>query len=175
MKILVSIHWPQTHFLTEHAAEHLTPGHRPRASAECLSSAALGSYTAVLWPATLSLLYIPFHKSLLGNRRLTSTPATLHPFVPFSLKGKRKPVFCCQVAVNCDQKSRVTRAAQPKHLYGQKRQCFLAWKIASQVVFRYGGLSAKALSGTFLWLCILLVNAPKVCVVNDLTGVSMLN
>lgn len=99
----MNIHWPQICFLTEYLVVHLLPGHSPRGSAECFSSAALGSYMAV----TLTLFYILFHKSLLGNRSLISTSAMLYPFFPLSMKSKTK-IISCQVAVNCNQESRVT-------------------------------------------------------------------
>jgi len=56
----------------------------------------------------LILLYGPSHKSLLGNRSLLSTSATLYPCFPLSMKSETTVIFRCQVAVNCDQESRVT-------------------------------------------------------------------
>lgn len=101
----VNIHCPQIRFWSEYSADHLIPGHSPRRSAECISSAALGSYTAV----ALTFFCVPFHKSLLGNRSLTSTSAMLYPNFPcLSVKSNTNPIFYCQVAVNCDQESRVT-------------------------------------------------------------------
>lgn len=132
----------------------------------------------LLWPATLTWFYIPFHKSLLGSRSLISTSAMLYPlFSPvYEEQNKNNILFPSGWLLWSGKQSylgHVRRAwfnKVPVHRssHGQKWQRFLAWKIMSQAALKCKGLSAKALSGSFLWLCILLVSAPEIYVVSDL-------
>lgn len=78
-----------------------------------------------------------------------------------SMKSNPKIILCCQVAVNCDQESRVTWGVyvQPDLTRSQYTR---APTNKNNSTFWPGiSLSAKALFKTFLLLCILLENAPR--------------
>lgn len=131
----VNILWPPV-FLTGRS-----PGSRPQSQGLCrghfLSCA--GFLHGHLQPATLMLLWVPLHKNLLGNRCLISTSAMLYPLFSLSMKCNPKITLYCQVAVNCDQESRVIWDVLcsawfdkvPVHMssHKQKWQYFLTWKI----------------------------------------------
>lgn len=146
----VNIHWPLNWLIIWYQ------GHSPRAFAEGISPAVLGSYMAIsnqpLWC---------YSESPCIKTSLATDVSSMRLFFPLSVKGNPKITLYCPVAVNCDQESRVTWGVYVQPDLTRSQYTRAPTNKNNSTFWPGRSVSAKVLFGTFLLLHILLVNAPR--------------
>lgn len=156
--------YPLTHFLTEHAVEHLTPGHRPTGSARVPFPCCLGVLHSCrseqpLWCYSTS----PFIKTSLATEDWPVDLPCCIPLFPSLRKANENQYSIAKWLLTAIRRAELLGLHSPSTCTHRSNSAFWPGRSRHKLFS-----DTKALSGTFLWLYISLVNAPKICVVNDL-------